>query len=81
LHIIEIISNHHLKNHEEFSVGDVTIVVDVIDLESESEFLFLSGSSRKRIKTLHELKEGDASILVLVQDSNDSLDQWIICKL
>ena len=66
LHIIEVVAHHHLEDHEELSVRDETIVVDVVDLESKPKFLLLGTTSTKRIKTLHEFKETNAAVLVFI---------------
>ena len=44
LHIVEVSTNHHLKHFEELSVGDESVVVDVVDLESEAELVLLGGA-------------------------------------
>jgi hypothetical protein len=36
LHIIQIVSNHHFEDGEKFTVGDVPVTIDVINLESKS---------------------------------------------
>ena len=78
LHVVQVVPNHHLQNGEELSVGDVSIAVDVVDLEGESQLLLLARSSREGVKTLHKLEEGDASILILVKHCDHSLHQWVV---
>ena len=74
LNIVKVGANHHFEDLEEFSIADIAIVVNVIDLESKSELLLLSRSSGKRVKTLNELQEGNAAILVFIKNLNDSLN-------
>ena len=57
------------------------IVVDVIDLECESEFFFLRGACRERIETLHKFEERDVAVLVFVKHSNHALNQWVLSQL
>ena len=45
LHIIKVASNHHLQNSKELPVRDEAVVVNVINLESKTQFIFLCGSS------------------------------------
>ena len=42
LDIVQVASNHHLENSEELTVGDVTIIVNIIDLECKSKFLIVT---------------------------------------
>jgi hypothetical protein len=39
LHVGEVVANHHLEDVEELPVGDVAILIDVIDLEGEDKLL------------------------------------------
>ena len=55
LDIREVVTNHHLEDTEEFTIGNVPIIVDIIDLESKSKLLIMTGASRERIQTLNEL--------------------------
>lgn len=45
LHIVEVSANHHLEHGEELSVRDVAVVVNIVDLEGETEFLLLLSTS------------------------------------
>ena len=74
LNIVKVGAYHHFEDLEEFSIADIAIVVNVVDLESKSELLLLSRSSGKRVKTLNELQEGNATILVFIKNLNDSLN-------
>lgn len=66
LHVGEVGTHHHFQHGEEFTVGDEAVIVHVVDLEGETQLLFTGGSSRQRVKSMNELKEGNASILVLI---------------
>jgi hypothetical protein len=74
LNIVQILADHHLEHLEELTIGNEAIVVNVVDLESESEFLVLSGMRTQRIEALNELEERNAPILILVKHSNNTLD-------
>ena len=78
LNVFKVGSDHHFEDLEELTIADVAIVVDVIDLESKSELLLLGRPSRKRVKTLDELQEGDAAIFVFVEYLNYSLNKRVI---
>lgn len=45
LDIRQIVANHHLEHLEQLSIRNESIVVNVVDLESKSKFLFVTGSS------------------------------------
>ena len=74
LNIVKVGAYHHFEDLEEFSIADIAIVVNVVYLKSKSELLLLSRSSGKRVKTLYELQEGNAAILVFIENLNDSLN-------
>jgi len=50
-------------------------------LESESKLLFVCGSGGERVETLDEFEEGNGSVLVFIENSDDSFNEWIIGKL
>ena len=80
LNIVKVGSDHHFEDLEEFAIADEAIIVDVVDLESKSELLLLSRSSGKRAKTLDELQEGNAAVLVFVENINNPLYQWVVSQ-
>ena len=73
LHIVKVASDHHLEHLKELAVWDETIVVDVIDLESKSELVLLTGTSTERVETLDEFQEGDVTVVVAVEHGDDTL--------
>ena len=81
LNIVKIGTDHHFEDLEKFTIADVAVIVDIIDLESESKFLLLGRSSGKRVKTLDEFQEGNTAVLVFVENLDDSLNQWIVSQL
>ena len=80
LHIVEVIADHHLEHREQLSIRDVAVIVDVVDLESKSKLLLLGGRGGQTVQTLHEFQEGNASILVFIQDGDYSLDKGVLCQ-
>lgn len=44
LDVIEVGADHHLEHLEELTVRNEAIVVDVVDLESETELVLLGGA-------------------------------------
>ena len=81
LSIVQVVTNHHLEHLEEFAVRDEAIIVDVIDLESETQLFFLTGTGGKRVQSLDELKEGDVTVIVAIKDGNDTAHKWVVGKL
>lgn len=45
LDIVQIATNHHFEHLEQFSVRNIPVIVNIIDLESESELFLLRRSS------------------------------------
>jgi hypothetical protein len=54
LHVIEVVSNHHLEHGEKLSVRDEAVSINVVNLKSESQLLLLARASRERVKPLHK---------------------------
>ena len=45
LNIIQIVTDHHFDYGEQLTIGNIAIVVDVVNLESKSKLLLLGGAS------------------------------------
>ena len=80
LNVVKVGADHHFEDLEEFTIADIVIIVNVVDLESKSELLLLSRPSGKRVKTLDELQEGDAAVLVFIENLDDSLNKWVVSQ-
>ena len=81
LGVVQVVSHHHLEHLEEFAIRDEAIIVDVIDLESETQLFLLTGTSGQRVQALDELEEGDVTVIVTIQDSNDTADKRVVGQL
>lgn len=67
LQVCQVVPNHHLQDREELSVGDVAVLVDVIDLEGETQLLLVVGAIEGG-DALEELLEGNFAVGVDVED-------------
>ena len=81
LGVVQVVTNHHLEHLEEFAVRDEAIIVDVIDLESETQLFLLTGTGGQRVQTLDELKEGDVTVIVAIKDGNDTAHKRVVGQL
>lgn len=81
LHVRQVGANHHLQHCEQFSVRNVPVVVDVVDLERKLQFLLLVSACRQRVKSLHELKERYVAVFVLIEHGNHSFYQRVLGQL
>ena len=54
LHIIQVISNHHFEDHEQLSIRDKSIVINIINLESKSKLLLLGATSWQWVQSLYK---------------------------
>ena len=81
LHVVQVAADHHLEHLEELAVRDEAIVVDVVDLESESELVFLTGTGAERVEALDELQEGDVTVVVAVEHGDDALNERVVREL
>ena len=50
-------------------------------MEGKAQLLFGTGTSRERVETLDELKERDISVIVAVEDGDDTPDERVVCQL
>ena len=41
LNVRKVAPNHHLEHSEQFSVRNVTIIIDIVDLEGKLQFLLV----------------------------------------
>ena len=78
LDIIQVVSDHHFQDLEQFTIRDEAVVVDVVDLESKSKFVLLACTSRQRVESLDELKEGNVAVVVTVEHSDHSSYQGVV---
>ena len=81
LGVVQVVTNHHLEYLEEFAVRDEAIIVDVINLESETQLFLLTGTGGQRVQTLDKLKEGDVTVIVAIKDGNDTAHKWVVGQL
>ena len=81
LGVVQVVSHHHLEHLEEFAIRDEAIIVDVIDLESETQLFLLTGTGGQRVQALDELKEGDVTVIVAIKDGNDTAHKRVIGQL
>ena len=81
LSIVQVVTNHHLEYLEEFAIRDEAIIVDVIDLESETQLFLLTRTGGQRVQTLDELKEGDVTVIVAIKDGNDTAHKRVVGQL
>ncbi|KAI6755250.1 hypothetical protein HG531_004356 [Fusarium graminearum] len=70
--VLEVAANHHLEDNEKLSVADVSIAVNIVDLEGELKLLLLISLAAKRRKTCNELLKIDVTTTILVKDGNHS---------
>ena len=78
LSIVKVVSNHHLKDLKELTVGDEAIVVDIVDLEGKTQLFLRAGTCRERVETLDELKERDVAIIIAVKNSNNTPHKRVV---
>ena len=78
LGVVQVVSDHHLEHLEKFAIRDEAIIVDVVDLESETQLFLLTSSGGERVQALHELEEGDVAIVVAIEDSNDTAYERVV---
>ena len=81
LHVVQIAADHHLEHLEKLAVRDEAVVVDVVDLERESELVFLTGTGAERVEALDELQEGDVTVVVAIEHGNDALNERVVREL
>lgn len=73
--ILQVASHHHLQHDEQFPVADVSIPIDVIDLEREAQLLLLIALGAECAEARHEFLEIDVASAVFVEDGYHSARQ------
>lgn len=68
LHILQITSHHHLQHNKELPVADVSVTIDVIDLEGEPQFLFFIAFRAEGAKSRDKLLEVDIAASVFIKN-------------
>lgn len=74
--VLEIASDHHLENNKQLAVGNVTVPIDIVDLEGEPELLLLVSLAGEGAEARDKLLEVDISAAVLVKDGDHSVKVW-----
>jgi len=67
LGVLQVVAHHHLQNLEQLAVGDVSIIVNVVDSEGEFEFGLHITLGTEVGEALDELFEVDLSVTVVVK--------------
>ena len=79
--VVQVSADHHLEHLEKFTIRNKSIIVNVVDLESETQFVLLRCACRQRVQTLNKFKERNVSIVVPIKDSDDTFDQGVVGEL
>lgn len=66
--VLQVAPNHHLQHDKQFAVADVSISIDVVDLEREPQFLLLVTLGAECAEAGHEFLEVDVASTVFVKD-------------
>lgn len=71
--VLQVLTHHHLEHNEQLAVGNVSVAVNVVDLEREPQLLLLVALAAERAQARHELLEVNVATAVFVKDSNQSV--------
>lgn len=78
LSVAQIVPHHYLEHLEQVSIGYVPVFVHVVDLEGELQLLLLVCPGGEGGQTVDEFNEGNLSVLVFVENLNDSEHQRVL---
>ena len=70
LHILKIASHHHLQYNKQLPIANVSVTVDVIDLEGKSQFLFLVALGAEGAKTGDKFLKVDITTSVFIKNGD-----------
>ena len=70
--VLKVAAHHHLEHDKQLAVADVTVTVNVVDLESEPQLLLLVAFTRESAQARYEFLEVDITAAVFVEDGNHS---------
>ena len=65
--ILQVISNHHLQNYKQLSIADITVAINVVDLERKVKLLLLVALGTECAKSGHKLLEIDITAAVFIK--------------
>eukprot|EP00918_Siedleckia_nematoides_P104032 GHVU01226912.1.p2 GENE.GHVU01226912.1~~GHVU01226912.1.p2 ORF type:complete len:117 (+),score=14.58 GHVU01226912.1:742-1092(+) len=75
----EVVADHHLHDGEEFPVRDVSVLLDVVDVEGELYLRLVVGRRCELRETDEELHKGHLAVAVCVEYVDDPPHQRVIC--
>ena len=81
LHILQIASHHHFQHNEQLPVANVSVTINVIDLEGESQFLFLVAFGTEGAETRDEFLEVDITAAVFIEDGDHAAIECEVVSL
>ena len=68
--VLQVASNHHLQYYEELAVADVTVAINVVYAECETQLLLLVALAAESRETGNEFLKVDVAATVLVEDGD-----------
>jgi hypothetical protein len=68
--ILQITANHHLQHDEQFSIADVPVSVNIVDLERELQLLLFISFAAEGAQARDEFLEVDVTAAVFVEDGD-----------
>ena len=78
LSISKVVSYHYFENFKKISIGNESILVNVINFKSEFQFLSFISSRGEGCKSVDEFHKGNLSVFIFVKNLNHSLHQRIL---
>ena len=81
LHILQIASHHHFQHNEQLPVANVSVAIDVIDLERESQFLLLVAFGTEGAETGDEFLKVNIAASVFIKDGDHTAIEWALISL
>ena len=70
LHVLQIASNHHLQDDKQLPVANVSVAINIVNLEGESQFLFLVAFGAEGTKTRDEFLEVDITASIFIKNGD-----------
>jgi hypothetical protein len=79
--IVQVFANHHLERVKQISVGQVSVLIDVVHLKDKVELSIGGSLGGKNGHAFNELVKVDGAVPVRVKDFDKALGQRVVSYL
>lgn len=75
--VLEITTNHHLQHNKQFTIANVPIAINIVDLERIAHLFLLVALGTEHAKAIDEFLEVDVAAAIFVKDGDHPSGQRV----